>query len=146
MAAAVFREALPILPVKLAVTSRPGQPDIANAGAVIASIERATSLAVAGEVAAVVTNPISKGDAVRRGLRASRPYRVPRGPDRARARPVMMLASPMLRVVPVTIHVSLRRAIELLTVDEIVETVRITASGLRRDFAIAHPRIAPLRP
>ena len=38
----------------------PGQPDPANAPAVIASIEQATKLALAGAAGAVVTNPINK--------------------------------------------------------------------------------------
>jgi 4-hydroxythreonine-4-phosphate dehydrogenase len=54
----------------------------------------------------------------------------------------MMLASPMLRVVPVTVHVSLRRALDSLTSAAIVATARITAASLRRDFGIANPRLA----
>ena len=58
------------------------------------------------------------------------------------ARPVMLLASDDLRVVPVTIHEPLARAIARLTTDMIVETARITEAGLRRDFGIARPRLA----
>ena len=55
---------------------------------------------------------------------------------------VMMLASPELRVVPVTIHVSLRRALDTLSTAAIVSVARTTAAALRRDFAIASPRLA----
>ncbi len=140
-AAGVFAHALPVIPVALSVPSRAGHPDSANAPAVIASIERAAAMAMAGRVGAVVTNPISKATLYDAG------FAYPGHTEFLAAltgapRPVMMLASPMLRVVPVTIHVSLRSALELLTVAEIVETVRITAMALRRDFAIAAPRIA----
>jgi 4-hydroxythreonine-4-phosphate dehydrogenase len=54
----------------------------------------------------------------------------------------MMLACPGLRVVPVTIHVSLRDAIAALSTGLIVEMGRITAEGLRRDFGIGRPRLA----
>ena len=54
----------------------------------------------------------------------------------------MMLASPMLRVVPVTVHASLRDSIAMLTTDMIVAAARTTASALRRDFGIASPRLA----
>jgi 4-hydroxythreonine-4-phosphate dehydrogenase len=54
----------------------------------------------------------------------------------------MMLASPLLRVVPVTVHVSLSDAIAGLDADLIVKTAEITAAALRRDFAIARPRLA----
>lgn len=53
-----------------------------------------------------------------------------------------MLASPHLRVVPVTIHVSLRTALASLNTEAIVATARTTNAALRRDFGIARPRLA----
>ena len=53
-----------------------------------------------------------------------------------------MLAGPSLRVVPVTIHVSLRQALDTLTTDEIVRVALTAAAALRRDFGIARPRLA----
>ena len=57
-------------------------------------------------------------------------------------RAVMMLWSPELAVVPVTIHLPLREVPALLTTDLIVETGRIATRDLRRRFAIAQPRLA----
>ena len=54
----------------------------------------------------------------------------------------MMLACPALRVVPVTIHLALRRAIESLSSAAIVHAGRITDAALRRDFGIAAPVLA----
>jgi 4-hydroxythreonine-4-phosphate dehydrogenase len=54
----------------------------------------------------------------------------------------MMLASPELKVVPVTIHLALRSAIQMLSTDEIVATGLITALALRTDFGIMNPRLA----
>jgi 4-hydroxythreonine-4-phosphate dehydrogenase len=59
-ASGIFPTALPVLPVNLANTPRPGHPDKSNAKAVIASIERAASLALAGTASGMVTNPINK--------------------------------------------------------------------------------------
>ena len=56
--------------------------------------------------------------------------------------PVMMLWSPALAVVPVTIHLSLRDAIAQLSTDLIVTTVRIVVDGLRHRFGIDRPRLA----
>jgi 4-hydroxythreonine-4-phosphate dehydrogenase len=53
-----------------------------------------------------------------------------------------MLTVPGLRVVPVTVHLSLRDAIAALTTETIVAAGRITADALRDDFGIAHPRLA----
>ena len=54
----------------------------------------------------------------------------------------MMLWSPELAVVPATIHVSVRQAIENLTSDLVVTTGRIVAHDLRARFGVASPRIA----
>jgi 4-hydroxythreonine-4-phosphate dehydrogenase len=53
----------------------------------------------------------------------------------------MMLANDQLRVVLVTIHVSLRRAIDALSIEGIAETIAITHAAGRR-FGMAAPRIA----
>ena len=56
--------------------------------------------------------------------------------------PVMMLANDHLRVVPVTIHVGLRAALDALTTEGIVATGRILAAALRDQFGLPNPRIA----
>jgi 4-hydroxythreonine-4-phosphate dehydrogenase len=139
--AAVFRDALPVLPVPLAAAPRPGVPDPANAAAVIASIERATKLTLAGAAAAVVTNPIHKSTLYGVGF----PY--PGHTEFLAALtgaklPVMMLASPALKVVPITVHASLRRMLEMITVERIVAVCRVTAAALRTRWHIAAPRLA----
>jgi 4-hydroxythreonine-4-phosphate dehydrogenase len=54
----------------------------------------------------------------------------------------MMLWSPALVVVPVTIHLSLRDAIAQLSSDLIVTTARIATAALRSRFGLAKPRLA----
>jgi 4-hydroxythreonine-4-phosphate dehydrogenase len=56
--------------------------------------------------------------------------------------PVMMLWSPALAVVPVTIHLSLREAIAQLSTDLIVSTAQIVAASLKSRFGVARPRLA----
>ena len=53
-----------------------------------------------------------------------------------------MLACPGLRVVPVTIHLSLTEALRRLDGAAILHAARITAEALRRDFGVARPRLA----
>ena len=140
-AAPVFRDALPVLPVPLAVPPRPGTPDADNAAAVIASIEQATKLALAGKAAAVVTNPIHKSTLYGAGFPHPGHTEFLAALTGATL-PVMMLASPLLRVVPVTVHASLRRMLEMLTVARIVSVCRVTEAALRRHWGIAAPRLA----
>ena len=54
----------------------------------------------------------------------------------------MMLACRRLRVVPVTIHLALRQAIETLSTAAIVHAGRVTHAALLRDFGVAAPVIA----
>lgn len=141
-AGAVFADMLPVLPVALAVPSTPGRPDPANAGAVTASIERAVRLALDGEVDGIVTNPIAKSVLKAAGFPHPGHTEFLAALTGRAGQEVMMLAGPSLRVVPVTIHVSLRRALDLLRTDEIVRVSRTAAEALRRDFGIARPRLA----
>ena len=55
--------------------------------------------------------------------------------------PVMMLWSPALAVVPVTIHVALREALAQLSTDLIVATSRIVVKDLKARFGLARPRL-----
>jgi len=140
-AAAVFPDALPVLPQPLAAPVAPGRPDRANAAATIASIERAVQLAQTGEASAVVTNPISKAVLYAAGF--PHPGHTEfLGALTGCAHPVMMLANDFLRVVPVTVHVSLRAALDGLTTAAIVATARTTVAALRGQFGIASPRLA----
>jgi 4-hydroxythreonine-4-phosphate dehydrogenase len=137
-----FANAIPIRPVRLAVAARAGVPDSANAPAIIASIEQAVRMAQAGEVAGVVTSPISKAVLTRAGFRHPGHTEFLAALTGAAGREVMMLASPLLRVVPVTIHVSLRAALDQLSTGRIVDIARATREALQRDFGIAAPRLA----
>ncbi len=145
-ASAAFDRALPVVPLGLAVTAAPGKPDATSAPAAIASIRRAVSDVLAGQAAAIVTNPIAKNVLYRSGFAepghteflatlageaTGKPFK-----------PVMMLWSAELAVVPVTIHLPLREVVTSLTGELIVETGRIVARDLTSRFGIAHPRLA----
>ena len=60
----------------------------------------------------------------------------------AAPQPVMMLWSPALAVIPVTIHLSLREALTELSTDLIVRTARIVVADLKARFGLANPRLA----
>jgi 4-hydroxythreonine-4-phosphate dehydrogenase len=146
-AASVFPRALPVVALNARVQGIPGKPDPADAAATLESIERAVELVRAGDAAAMVTNPIAKDVLYRAGFRhpghtewlgelASQHWGL------GELRPVMLLWSPLLAVVPVTIHVALARAITDLSTQAIVETARIVAQDYRTRFGIAAPRLA----
>ena len=132
---------LSVMAVRLGCTPRPGVPDPAIAAAVISSIEQAVGCVLAQTASAIVTNPIHKSTLYGAGF----PY--PGHTEFLAALtgaplPVMMLASPDLRVVPITVHASLRRMLDMITVERIIETTLVTAAAMRDLWGIAAPRIA----
>ena len=138
----VFAECLPVLPHTLGAEAVAGVLDGANAGAVRASIETAVALVEKGDAAAVVTNPVHKQILYSAGFEFPGHTEFLAALAGISTPPVMMLASPQLRVVPVTIHTSLAEALRALRTADIVEKATITANALRRDFGIARPRLA----
>ena len=143
----IFAVALPVRHIPLAAPVTAGTPNSANAAAVIAAIEQATAAIVEGQALALVTNPIAKSVLATSGFAypghteflaalAQRHF-----PEQ-RFRPVMMLASSELRVVPLTIHLPLADVPKAITREAIIDTARITSEALQRDFSIVKPRIA----
>lgn len=141
-AQAAFGHALPVLHMPLPEPALPGQLNPANAPAVIASIERAVALTRAGRAGGVVTNPIQKSILTGAGFRYPGHTEFLHALAPEAAAPVMMLVSPELRVVPVTIHEPLARAIARLTPMMIVEAAETVHAALVRDFGIPKPRLA----
>ena len=144
-AVAAFASALPIVATGRVATAQPGQPDETSAEAALASIRRAVADVVAGQASAVVTNPIAKSVLYRAGFRhpGHTEFLAELAASGGHApQPVMMLWSPVLAVVPVTIHLPLRDAVTTLSSDLIVSTARILVADLKARFGLAAPRLA----
>ena len=145
-AAATFASALPIVAIDVAVSAEPGRPDRSSAPAAVASIRRAVSDVIAGSAAAIVTNPVAKNVLYNWGF--AEPghteflAKLVQEATGKSLRPVMMLWSPELAVVPVTIHLPLKEIFKQLSTELIVETGRIVAHDLSTRFGLAHPRLA----
>ncbi len=145
-AATAFGSALPVLPVAVGFEVQAGQPHTGAAHATIKAIETAVELTVQKRTAAVVTNPIAKSVLYEAGF--GFPGHTEFLADLALkhsglvARPVMMIAGPKLRVVPVTIHIPVKDIPGALTEELILDTCRIVARDLREKFGIEAPRLA----
>jgi 4-hydroxythreonine-4-phosphate dehydrogenase len=144
--AACIEKALPVVRLDKPVNATPGHLNSENAPAVIEAIARAVGDVRSGAAAAVVTNPINKKSLYDAGFNypghteflgtlsaawTGRP-----------GTPVMMLAGPELKAVPVTIHIPVREVPSILTEALIVDTARIVATDLRNRFGIPRPRLA----
>ena len=146
----LFDTALPVVDLGLPCVGDPGRLDPTDAAVVIAAIERAVADVAAGRATAVVTNPLHKHALYAAGFRhpghteflGDLARRIAPPPDGVAWRPVMMLAGPDMRTVPVTVHVSLAEAVRSLDAETIVATARIVAADLVSRFHIPAPRLA----
>jgi 4-hydroxythreonine-4-phosphate dehydrogenase len=141
----MFRKALPVLTNRVAHEPDPGVIVAANAKAVIGSIESAVALALDGNVSAIVTNPIQKSVLYAQGFEHTGHTDFIAALVRSRglaAEPVMMLAAPGIRTVPLTVHIPLKAVAQALSVEEIVRQTRVVHSDLKRYFGFVFPKIA----
>ncbi|ESQ73876.1 4-hydroxythreonine-4-phosphate dehydrogenase PdxA [Asticcacaulis sp. AC402] len=142
----VFGEALPVLDLPLDQRPRPGKPDGVHARPIVGWIRTGVELCQAGQARGLVTAPIAKSVLYGTGFKfpGHTEYlaELCRDGDGPAPTPVMMLSARDLKVVLATIHLPLRDVPDALTVDGVVEIARITHDALKRDFALAAPRIA----
>lgn len=149
---AVFADAIPVFnvtePLQAPVVA--GQPDQANAAHVIGSIREAVELATSGAARAVVTNPVAKH--VLYGVEFDYPGQteflaalagpLSANPGAPAPRPLMLLWSEALAVVPLSTHIPITEVPARVTKTALRETLLILDAAMRRDFGIAEPRIA----
>lgn len=141
-ALSAMAKGVPVLLHGFPCDATPGEPAPENARSVMEVIERGVRLVQRGDASALTTAPISKKE-----LADFADFKFPGhteflGALTGAERPVMMIASEALRVVPVTIHIPLSEVPKALTKELLEETVRTTHAALVVDFGIAEPRIA----
>ena len=122
-----------------------GRVDARCGAAAARCIEHAVRLVTEGSAAAIVTAPIHKEALAAAGLpwpgHTEMLQSLAAAPGAAPPPVRMMLANGELRVVLVTIHLSLRRAIDAVTRDAVLQTLRI-AHHAAAAWGLARPRIA----
>jgi 4-hydroxythreonine-4-phosphate dehydrogenase len=145
-AAGLFAASLPVVSVAGSIDVVAGKPDPRHAPMILGAIERAVDDVIAGKASALVTAPIAKKPLYDAGfehpghteflgaLAAQKSGELPT--------PVMMIAGPKLRVVPVTIHIPLADVPRSLSAALIEQTCRIVDADLRSRFGVARPRLA----
>jgi 4-hydroxythreonine-4-phosphate dehydrogenase len=131
---------LKVAQVALAKTERPGQLDVSNAHAVLATLDRACDGCLSGEFAAMITAPVQKSVINDAGISFSGHTEY----LQARCdvpRVVMMLACPGLRVALATTHLPLRDVADAITPKRLTQVLQILHHDLRTKFGIADPHI-----
>lgn len=134
-----------LLPVsRLDITSlRFGQPDRACGEAMVKYIEEAVKWATRGALDAVTTCPINKQAMNAAGY--SFPGHTELLGHLAHASPVaMMFLGSKWKIVLVTTHLPLKDVSRWITASRILSTLQLTDEGMKKYFAIAHPKMAVL--
>ena len=138
--------ALPVLEIGKPLIGTAGSPDKGDALGTIKSIDTCVDMTMTGKASGMITCPINKHVLYEAGFKqpGHTEYLAELGQNHTdkEIRPVMMLAGPELRTVPVTIHIALQDVPGRLTKELIVETVKITERDLRERFGLSRPRLA----
>ena len=143
-----FSRALLVVPIKALLSGKPGVPNATDSDGIVESIKTAVDHVHEGHASALVTAPINKKSLYEAGFRHPghteflAELAQSRNSSPQSIRPVMMLAGPRLRAVPVTIHIPLSEVAAALKTDDIVEVSTIAASELKHRFGISNPRLA----
>jgi len=128
--------------VRNAAPSRFGQPDPANARAVIDALLGAGQACLAGELDGVVTGPVHKAAINDGGIAYSGTTELLA--HQAGVEVVMMLANAHMRVALATTHLPLREVADAITAERLRAVIATPHAALRRAFGLARPRIAVL--
>jgi len=128
--------------IRQPVASRFGVADPRNAAAVIDALHAGAGACLSGALDGIVTGPVHKAVVNAGGI----PYTGTTEllAQQAGCEVVMMLANDIVRVALVTTHLPLRAVADALTAEALERSLRIVVAAMRRDFEIAHPRIAVL--
>lgn len=141
-----FPSALPVIRAGNPATARPAKPDGTSAQAAIKAIDRAVELVQTGEASAVVTNPIAKSVLYEAGFgfpgHTEYLAHLAAKPGSPAPRPVMLIWSDQLAVVPVTIHIPIKDVPAQLNSELIAGTARIVARDYSERFDVPNVRIA----
>ena len=134
------RADISLLPIELAAPAVCGEPDPANAAALLQGLRRAVGGCLDGEFAALVTGPLQKSTINDAGIPFSGHTEFIAALTGTET-PVMLLVADTLRVALVSTHLPLREVPDYITEARIVDVVRTTDHELRHRFGIAAPRI-----
>ncbi len=140
------KDRLPVVPLVNGFIGEPGTSSTEDAAGTIEAIRASVQMVHKNMASAVVTAPINKKNLYDAGF--SHPGHTEFLAELSeeyfgeKSRPIMMLAGPDLKVVPVTIHIPLCEVPMALSKNLIEQTGLIVARDLKQKFGILNPRLA----
>ena len=137
----IFKNYLPVYEIKLNEKAKFGKPTTKNVSKVLLSIKKCVKFALKKKISCIVTNPVEKSIIKKKNKKfdghtfyISRITKI--------NKPVMLLTSPKISVVPITQHVSLKNAIKQITKNRIIWTTIKVNKFLIDNFSLSKPKIA----
>ena len=142
----LFPHAIPIMELPQQVKAVPGKPDPANAKMTLYSISTAVDMVRKKQASSIVTNPINKHVLYQAGFEfpGHTEYlaMLSRSVEMKTSHPVMLLVSPQLKTVPLTIHIALEDVAKSISSELLCETAHIISHDLEKYFGLDFPHIA----
>ena len=137
----IFKNYLPVYDIKLNQKVKFGYPSSANSREILVSINKVVKFASKKEISCIVTNPVEK-NIIRKKQKnfTGHTFYIAKLLDVKK--PVMLLTSPKISVVPITQHLSLSKALKAINKKLIVSTTNITNKYLKIFFGKKKPKIA----
>ena len=137
-----FKDYLPVLDIKNLSPIFSGQINFENSACVIEAIKTAVHLTIKKECRAIVTAPINKAVLYKYGFK----HKGHTGflsdlTNTSEEETIMMLASPELKVVPLTVHMALKEVPSAITKSKIISTTKILHHSLVNKFGFNNPKI-----
>ncbi len=129
-----------IAPVTMPAPAQPGTLNVANAPAVLGTLDVACDGCLSGEFDAMVTAPVQKSIINEAGIAFSGHTEYLQQRCQVE-RVVMLLACPGLRVALATTHLPLRDVADAITPARLTQVLRILHADLISKFGLAQPRI-----
>ncbi|MEE9356291.1 MAG: 4-hydroxythreonine-4-phosphate dehydrogenase PdxA [Methylococcaceae bacterium] len=128
-----------VMPIKMEAECVPGKPNKQNAPYVLKTIRKATLGCLNKTFDAMVTGPVQKGIINEAGIPFS--GHTEYIAEMTGGYPVMMLATPGLRVALVTIHLPLSQVSGAITSTRVRNVLRVLHQDLLQRFGLENPKI-----
>ncbi len=136
-----FKNYLPVYKIELNQKVNFGSPSIKNIGKVLKSIDKVVNFAYKKELSSVVTNPVEK-NILKKKSKNFNGHTFYIAKLLKVKKPIMLLKSPKISVVPITQHLSLSDALKAINKNLIVSTTETTNKYLKIFFGKKNPKIA----
>ena len=137
----IFKNYLPVYKIELNQKVKFGTPSIKNSDKILNSINKVVKFASKKKISCIVTNPIEK-NIIKKKERSFNGHTFYIAKLLNVKKPIMLLTSPKISVVPITQHLSLSKALKSINKNAIVFTTKITHKYLKIFFGKKNPRIA----